>query len=387
MKPFNYYQPTEIMFGSGRVAEIAGVVKRFGRRCLLVTTPPEGILEEMYQRVTGLLEAGGLTVAHFDGVVPNPTTDCIREGAALAKEFGADMVVGLGGGSSIDTAKAVAVECSHEGPAWDYRIFSGNHPTEKTLPIIAVSTTSGTGSEVAQVAVITEAARKDKSVMISRMIIPRVAIIDPELTLSLPPTITAQTGFDVFAHAFESYLHPAGSPLTDQMATQALQLVAKYLPTAVKQGDNLVAREAMALANVLGGISVGNAGPVLPHGISMAIGGQCPQMAHGQALAAVYPAFTRAMYAYAVDKFAPLGRLLDPSLEHETDEAAAEGSCQAVDRFLKELGLWHNLEELGVTREALPLIADHSLDLPDFSPRAVNRDEVFDMVLDSYQRA
>lgn len=388
MKSFNYFQSTEIQFGSGRIAEIAEVVGRYGNLCLVVTTPPEGKLADIYGRVINLLKDGGIDVAHFDGVVPNPTTDCITAGATMAKEFGAEVVLGLGGGSSMDAAKAIAVECTHEGSAWDYRWFKETQPTEKTLPIIAVTTTSGTGSEVTQVAVMTNAAEKDKSAIYNSIIYPKVSIVDPELTLSVPASVTAQTGFDVFTHAFESHLHPSASPYTDILALEAIRLVAENLPTAVKDSSNLAAREAMAWANTLAGLCIANAGVTLPHGIGMTIGGYCPQVAHGQALAIVYPEFTRYTYAYAVEKFATMGRIFDPSLKAETDDVAAEKSCKVLDAFLKEIDLWLSLEGLGVSKEEVVLIADHSQVLPDYknNPRIATRDEIFEILMNSYKR-
>jgi alcohol dehydrogenase class IV len=388
MNAFNYFQPTEIHFGSGRIAEIAEVVGRFGKRCLLVTTPPVGKLADIYGRVINLLKDGGIEVAHFDGVVPNPTTDCITAGSKMAQDLNAQVVLGLGGGSSMDTAKAIAVECTHEGPAWDYRWCSETQPAEQTLPIVAVTTTSGTGSEVTQVAVLTNTARKDKSAIYNSIIYPKVAVVDPELTLTVPPSITAQTGFDVFTHAFESYLHPSASPYTDRMALEAIRLVTENLPTAIKDGNNLRAREGMAWANTLAGLCIANAGVTLPHGIGMTIGGYCPQVAHGQALAIVYPEFTRYTYPYAVAQFATMGRIFDPSLENETVEIAAEKSCQVLDAFLKEIDLWLSLERLGVTKEEVALIADHSRVLPDYqnNPRVATRDEIYEILMNSYQR-
>ena len=154
MKQFNYFQPTEIIYGEGRINELGKIAKKFGNKCLLATTPSFPAVESQYAKVKQILADSGIEVAHFDKVQPNPTTDIITEGAELAKSFGAEVVIGLGGGSSMDSAKAIAVEATHEGSCWDY-LFYKKEPTESTLPIIAISTTSGTGSQVTQVAVIT----------------------------------------------------------------------------------------------------------------------------------------------------------------------------------------------------------------------------------------
>ena len=387
MRPFNYYQPTEIMFGSGRIQEIGTVVARYGQRCLLVTSPSEA-LNPLYERIRGYLEVSGVQVEHFDGVIPNPTTDCVTEGADLAKTFGANVILGVGGGSSMDTAKAIAVEATHPGTAWDYLFFK-TQPTSNTLPVIAVSTTSGTGSQVTQVAVMTETASKTKSAIYNSIVYPRVCIVDPDLMQSLPAYITACTGFDAFTHAFESYLHVNGTPYTDVLALEAIRLVAAYLPLAVSDGSNQEARQAMAWADTLAGLCIANAGVTLPHGIGMTISGQCPHVAHGESLAVVYPEFTRFTYTSAISKFAEVGRVFNPALASLSDEEAAERSCDEIDQFLKQIGLWISFTGLGVTHEDLVAIADNSRVLPDYknNPRIASRDEIYTLLMNSFERA
>ena len=388
MKPFNYFQPTEIRYGVGRLSEVGDVVAQYGKRCLLVTVPVQDVFVQLFDRVKGYLAESGVEVEHFAGVVSNPTTDCVSAGADVAKACGADVVLGVGGGSSMDTAKAIAVEATHPGTAWDYLWFRDTQPTEKTLPIIVVTTTSGTGSQFTQVAVLTNPAEKDKSAIYNSIIYAKVGIIDPELMLTVPQHVTASTGWDVFCHAFESYLHVNACPYTDLMALEAIRLVAKYLPIVVEEGSNLEAREAMAWADSLAGLCIANAGVTLPHGIGMTIGGQCPWVMHGEALAVTYPEFTRFTYPYAINQFAAMGRILNPDLESEPDEVVAEQSCEEVDRFLKKIGMWLSLEGLGVTEEDIVAIADNSQVLPDYknNPRIASRDEIFEMLTRSYAR-
>jgi len=388
MRPFTYFQPTEIIYGPGRVEEAGDVIARFGKRCLIVSMPESGALEALYIRVKTYLRESGVAFEHFDGVVPNPTTDCVSAGADLAKELGADVVLGVGGGSSMDTAKAIAVEATHPGTAWDYLWFRDTPPTEKTLPIIAVTTSSGTGSQITQVAVVTNTAEKTKSAIFNNRIYPKVGIVDPALMVTVPPHVTASTGLDVFCHAFESYLHVNASPYTDLLALEAIRLVAEYLPTAVEDGSNVEAREAMAWADTLAGLCIANAGVTLPHGIGMTIGGYCPHVMHGEALAVTYPQFTRYTYPYAVDKFAAMGRIFNSDLKDEPDEVAAEKSCEVLDDFLKKIGMWLSLEGLGVSEEEVVLITDHSQVLPDYknNPRVATRDDIYEILTNSYHR-
>jgi len=390
MRSFDYFQPTEIRYGSGRLSEVGEVISRFGKRCLLVTVPPESapVFPALFDRVKGYLREAGVEVEHFAGVIPNPTTASVSAGAQMAKEFGAEVVLGVGGGSSMDTAKAIAVEATHPGTAWDYLWFSEKQPTEQTLPIVATTTTSGTGSQVTQVAVVTNPAEKNKSAIFNNNVYARVAIVDPELMVTVPQHVTASTGFDVFCHAFESYLHVNASPYTDLLALEAIRLVAQHLPVVVEDGSNLEAREAMAWADTLAGLCIANAGVTLPHGIGMTIGGYCPHVMHGEALAVTYPEFTRYTYPYAVKQFATMGRIFDPRLEDEPDEVAAEKSCELIDELLKKIGMWLSLEGLGVTEEEVVLIADHSQVLPDYknNPRVATRDEIYEILQKSYRR-
>lgn len=387
MKSFTYYQPTEIRFGSGRLEEVGEVTARYGKRCLIVSTPVNEILTPVIERIKRSLEAAGVDCAHFDGVIPNPTTECVSAGTQMARAFKADVVLGIGGGSSMDSAKAIAVESTHPGTSWDYLFFK-TQPTDKTLPVIAVSTTSGTGSQVTQVAVIIETSTKTKSAIYNAMIYPKVAIVDPDLMETMPTHISASTGFDAFCHAFESYLHTAASPYTDCMALEAIELVAKHLPDVLVDGKNKEGRAALAWADTLAGLCIANAGTTLPHGIGMTIGGHCPQIMHGETLAVIYPEFTRFTYPCAVERFATVGRIFDPALKSLPDEAAAAGACNAIDDFLKKVGMWLSLKGLGASMEDVTAIADNSRVLPDYknNPRIASRDEIYTMLVKSYDR-
>jgi alcohol dehydrogenase class IV len=391
MKSFVYSQPTEIRYGRGRVAEIGQAVARHGKRCLIVSEAPRGYLQghlsPLLDRIQASLRDAGIDCAHYGGVVPNPTTASVTAGAELARQFQADVVLGVGGGSSMDTAKAIAVEAVHPGTCWDYLFFK-TPPTERTLPVIAVSTTSGTGSHVTQVAVVTQPETRTKSALYNALLYPKVVIVDPELMHSVPPHVTASTGFDVFCHAFESILHPGASPYTDLLAWEAIRLVVDFLPTVVDDGADAEGRDAMAWADTLAGLCIAQAGVTLPHGIGMTIGGQCPQVMHGEALAVIYPAFTRFTSPYAVHSFATVGRIMNPELDGAPEDAAAGCACEEIDRFLRRIGMWLSLEGLGVSQADVVAIADNSRVLPDYknNPRLASRDEIYDLLAASYRR-
>jgi len=385
---FNYYQPTEIRFGKGRVSQIGEVVAGYGKRCLLVTVPVFAALEPAFDKIKDSLSQAGVEVEHFDGVVPNPTTDSIAEGTKKAKEMDADVVLGVGGGSSMDSAKAIAVEAAHDGSCWDYIWCSDTQPTEKTLPVVAVTTTSGTGSHVTQVAVITNTAEKNKSAIFNPIIFPNTCVVDPTLMKTVPEHVTASTGFDVFCHAFESSIHCGTSTYVRMMAKEAITNVVKYLPAALKNGADIEAREAMAWADTLAGLCIANAGVTLPHGMGMAIGGMYPHVMHGEALAVTYPDFMRYTYNYATEQFAAVAGIFDSSLDATDDKTAAEKSCELMDEFLKQIGMWLNLEQFKIPENELPELAQACMVLPDYknNPKIATLEDISEILNSSYKR-
>ena len=339
MKNFTYHQSTKILFGRGRVNELAEVVSQYGKRVLLVTTPAASpSLEDQYKSIKEILTSAGIVVVHFDGVMPNPTTAIISAGAVMARETDVQVIIGLGGGSSMDAAKAISVEATHPGTSWDYLFYKSPQPNaSKLLPVIAVSTTSGTGSQVTQVAVITNAEHRDKSALYNNILYPQVCIVDPELMISVPEFVTATTGFDVLCHAFESTINSGTGAYVDLLAWEAISLVAGYLPKVLRNLGDLEAREKMAWADTLAGLCIANAGVTLPHGMGMAVGGMYPHVAHGEALAILYPAFADFTWEAAVPQFSKISRILNPSLVGVSDQEAASKSPDEIVKFMKKL--------------------------------------------------
>lgn len=385
MKSFTYYQPTEIRYGVGRLNELGEIALKYGKKCLLVTTPTGPAREPMYDRVKSILKDSGLEVAHFDQVQQNPTTENIAAGAELAIHHNADVIVGFGGGSSMDSAKAIAVEATHEGSCWDY-LYYKKQPTDKTLPVIAISTTSGTGSQVTQVAVVTNTKERDKSALYNSIIYPRVCIIDPELMVTVPQHITASTGFDAFCHAFESMLHPNSSVYLDCLALDAIKLVAENLPVVLDDLTDLDARAHLAVADTFAGLCIANAGVTLPHGVGMAISGMYPHVIHGKSLAIIYPAFTRFTYKHAVKQFAAVARIFDPSINGLSDEKAAEKSCQIIDDFIERVDMRITLKDAKMPEKEIPALAEQSMVLPDYkgNPRVATENEMLELIKQAY---
>ncbi len=295
------------------------------------------------------------------------------------------MILGIGGGSSLDAAKAIAVEATHEGSSWDYLFFK-RKPSDKTLPIVAVGTTSGSGSQATQVAVITDTDSRDKSALANDHLIPRAAIVDPQLTLSVPRAVTAATGFDVLCHAFESVLNPRSNAVTELFAWEAVRRVIRDLPTAIQEGGNLAARSSLAWADTLAGMSICRAGVVLPHGIAMAVGGMFPKTPHGMALASVYGACLEFTRQSAVSEFAALARILDPGLSEVHASEAATACPDLVRDFIGRIGLARSLRDFGIGKEEIPAVAAQSMVLPDYksNPRVPTSVEMLEIIEASF---
>ena len=321
---FNFFTPTQLIFGSGRLEELKEVAPKYGSKCLLVCRPLEGSLKLTYQRVENLLNSVNVEVVFFDEIIPNPTIEGIEKGVITAVKNQVDFVLGVGGGSVMDSAKLIALLHNPEGVInWGEALISYDHPfnyvasKQNTLPFIAVSTTSGTGSQCTQAAVISDNQKKEKITLFHLDLFPKVAIIDPELMTSVPAGVTAATGFDAFTHAFESYLGGRTSPLTKQMSFQAIELVIENLPKAIKEPNNIEYRTQLAWADTLAGMCLSNGGADLPHPLGEIIGGICPRIAHGETLAMVYPSFLEYKKNIAPDKFKEiavfLGLKKDPS--------------------------------------------------------------------------
>ncbi|EQF74976.1 iron-containing alcohol dehydrogenase [Clostridioides difficile] len=333
----NFYQPSRINFGQGTLSELPRIIGKYGKKCLLVTTPNVEPLDKLYKRVTLNLIEKGIEVVHFDRVEPNPTVELINEGFELAKKESVDVVLAVGGGSSIDTAKVLALTFGLEKIDWDYMFSTYTNPfkiydkvSEKELPLIAVSTTSGTGSQVTQAAVISRGS--EKNTIFHQNCFSKECIVDPELMLTLPERITASTAFDAFTHAFESYINPNANDFTEIMSEKSMELVINYLPKVMEDKNNIEYRTKLAVADTLGGSSLANAGAAAPHPLSEIIGG-VTHIPHGEALAIVFPKFAEKFYKDNIEKFAKVARMLNQELEKVEDDEAAKTLGNEIEVF------------------------------------------------------
>jgi alcohol dehydrogenase class IV len=364
-KSFRQFMPTAVHFGPGAVARLGDIAAKYGRRALLVTEPRAAWNEKLLSECKANLERKGLIVTVYDGVRPNPSTDNVAEAARAGKKAGCDVVVGVGGGSTMDTAKAAAIEMTHPLPCFEYAYFQPQQPTAATLPIVLVTTTSGTGSHVTKCSVVTHAQKGIKTGIVSDFIFAREAIVDPQLMVSLPASVTATTGFDVFTHAFESYINVNANPYIDSLALESIQMLAEALPRAVKDGKDLDARIRMTVADTLAGTCIANVGTTLPHSLGQPVSGHFPQVSHGGALAMVYPAFMEFSWKGDPVKFSRVARMFDPKLDRADDREAAAGSAAAIKGFLRKIGFTDTLRNVPGLEAKLDILVKEAMDFPD----------------------
>ena len=308
--PFTFFVPTQIRFGAGKLNELKTIAPTLGKRVLLVTRPRKGSLKSTYEVVEKLLEEVGISYTYFDEVIPNPTQEGVEKGIAQAVENQVDFVIGIGGGSVLDTAKLIAFLTTPSGAIdWEMAISKYSNPfavgpsPDSSLAFVAVSTTSGTGSHCTQAAVVSDTVKQEKTTLFHSGLFPSIAIVDPELMCSVPPTVTAATGFDAFTHAFESFLGGRTSPLTEVMSLEAIRLIFENLPAVLNDPHNIILRTRLAWADTLAGMCLANGGADLPHPLGEIIGGICPRIAHGETLAMVYPDFLKFKEPLSGDSF------------------------------------------------------------------------------------
>lgn len=381
MKKFQVGFPVEVIFGNGEVRQIGKVAKRFGKRVFLAVDP---FMNEIgiTNKVKNYLDEKGLKAIIYDEIQPNPPCNKIDEAANLAKKERCDVVVGIGGGSAIDTAKAVAVVVGNGRSSWDYTQRTDHkvsQPTEATLPIIAVPTTAGTGSEATLYAVLTNPKIKEKSTIINPRIFPKVAIIDPELTISMPPALTALTGFDALSHALESYINVNSHPYSELVALESIRLLFSNLPAVVANGENLEARSRVAWAATLAGMAISHAGTVLPHAMGQPISGLY-NAPHGGSIAACLVKIMEYSFTSNIEKFAYIAEVMDEDVKSLSIQQKAKKSIELLKQLSEDINLSVSFGNYGVQREDIPKIVDIVLkgfkqDV-DAHPRKVNKEEI-----------
>ena len=361
IKSFEYYHPVRLVFGEGALNQAGELVSRYGSKALIVTTGDYFKEIGLVDRLQGILKDGGVEALHFSAVDPNPLNTQIDAGAALAKAEGVEVFIGLGGGSAIDAAKGMAVARGHDRPIWDFCIGDDvQEITDKTCPIIAITTTSGTGSEATQWSVITNLETQEKPGIGCDHTFAKVAIVDPELMATMPPKITASTGFDTLAHSIEAYTSTLATPVTDLMCEKAIRLVGKYLRRAVKDGSDREARNGMAFANTMAGYSIAVGIVTVCHGLAHSVGG-VSGTTHGETLAAMTPQTMRFSMRGNPEKFKNIGMFLRDEYINSGQDLLEDSVCE-VEKVIADVGLDNGLATQGVKESDIDQIAQGVID-------------------------
>ena len=383
VQSFNVFMPTRILFGAGRTSEIGEETAQYGKRAMLVTYADIRGLEETIERVAGYLKEAGVSVTQFSEVEPDPPVDMLNRGAEIVREKEIDVMVGLGGGSAIDAAKAIAVVGVNGGGAWDYASCN-SVPREipSCLPIMAVPTTSGTGSEVTAVSVITNREMVSKGAIVNSHILPKVAIVDAELMSTMPPRLTASTGADAFGHALEALTSVKATPFVARMSPEAIRLIWENLPTAYKDGGNMLARANMAWASTIAGVMLVQSGTIGNHALAQALGAHM-HVPHGVGVAVGTPIFLEYCRAEASETYLQLARELGIGQGMDRDDDIIDEFIQQVKSFLEKLDLPMDLKDRAheVDREAL--IENAIFNAPGAlrnTPREVNHKDMTEII-------
>ena len=350
---YEFRLPGVIHFGWGAVERVGEEAARIGKRALLVTGRSAMKRTGTADRVRSLLSAAGLDVITFDQVETDPTATTVHRGADLARKHNCDLVIGLGGGSSMDAARAIAAMAVLDGSIVDY--LRGKAADRPGLPLINIATTAGTASEITPIAVILDEERKLKVGAKSPHWFARVAITDPELTMTMPPDLTAATGLDALTHAVESYLSTQATPPSEALSLRAVALIGANLRAAHADGAERPAREGMALASMLAGMAFANCGLGLVHGLVHPIGSRFG-VPHGVGCGRLLPAVLRFNRSAAGPKLADVGRALTGR-----PDAQAEDALSAVEALLRDVGVPSGIADLSIPEDQMPALARDGL--------------------------
>lgn len=340
--------PAIILHGAGCRRQIGELVREVGGSSALIVTDSGMVQLGVVDEVVWLLEQAGVRVAVFDGVQPDPTDENVAAGCAVLEAQGSDCIVAVGGGSPIDTAKVIAVRGANPQPLAE---FMGLHKIRNPgLPLIAVPTTAGTGSEASKVAVITDTTRDVKMMMLSVPLMPRAAVVDFELTMTMPRPLTAAVGVDTLTHGIEAFVSRKANALTDPLALQCIALCAQHLRTAWNEPENRQAREGMMLAATLGGMAFSNSSVCLVHGMSRPIGAVF-HLPHGLSNAILLPTVTRFSVDAASERYARVARTVGAADSRDSDVTACAELVDWLERLNADLQLPRLSACRGVTQE------------------------------------
>ncbi len=344
----------KIIFGCGSITDLGQQAKYLGATKVAVVTDPGLVKAKVHEPTMAALNEAGLNPGLFQDVEPDPKIEIVESCLGFIRDMGADLVVGLGGGSAMDISKAAAMMANNEPPINQYAGM--NLVPRPGLPTILVPTTAGTGSEVTSIAVLSDTVNKVKVGVVSDHMFARAVLLDPELTLGLPPHVTAFTGLDALIHAIESYTGRMATFLTEPLALEAIRLVATHLRTAYADGSNLTARTGMLKASLLAGMAFANTQTAGAHACALSLGGKF-HVPHGIATSLMLPSVMAFNSIAVPEKFGRIAEIFGEYTEGLGLMDKAELATKAIVRLIRDTGFTLGLENYGVSREDIPELA------------------------------
>lgn len=374
---FNYFMPTKIVFGKGRLKELANEDLP-GSKALIVMTSGQSMRKFGYlEKVIGYLDEAGVGAIVFDKILPNPVAEHVMEAAELARNENCDIIVGLGGGSAIDSAKSIAIMVNNPGTYWDY-VKGLKHVTEDVLPIIAIPTTAGTGTESDPWTVITNSHTQEKVGFGNEYTFPYMAFVDPELMVSVPANLTAYQGMDAFFHSAEGYLANVAQPVSDMYALDSIKRITKYLPIAVQDGYNLQAREELAWASTQAGMVESTSSCISQHSMEHALSAFYPMLPHGAGLVGLSASYFS--YLLKKDRKKVEKRYIDMAKAMGEKGENPEEFIDALKKLIAAIGLSDlKLTAWGLKKEDAEKLAENSFEamgaLYELDPIRLNKDD------------
>jgi alcohol dehydrogenase len=390
---FNYFIPTRIIFGAGKLAGLAKTPYLPGKKAMIVISADASMRKHGYlDRAVGYLSERDVKSVVFDKIVSNPVAEHVAEGAAIVRQERCDFVIGLGGGSSIDSAKGIAVMAKNRGEYWDYmRTGTGKKMpfSGEALPIVAIPTTAGTGTEANPWIVITKSETNEKIGWGADYTFPTLSIVDPELMVSVPRELTAYQGMDAFFHAVEGYISVRNNLASDIFALDAIGLITQYLPLAVNDGANMDARSAMAWASSQAGFVESLSTLISHHALEHSISGCHPEIHHGAGLVATAVSYFSYLASHNVPRLADIAQKMGEDVDGLPEADKNFAFVTALKKLINKVGLEDvSLAGFGIKKEEAAVIAQNSIDTGGFyyqyTPVKPGKDDIVKIVQDCF---
>lgn len=379
-----YFLPTRNVFGEGSVNEAGHLAKSLGISKIMIVTDAFLAKSGMPERLQGIFKEAGVDSHVFPGADPNPTDKNVVAGLKVFNDSKCNGIVSLGGGSSHDCAKAIGLVAANGGSIGDYEGIDKSN--KDMIPLLAINTTAGTASEITRFCIITDTARKVKMAIVDWRVTPKVAINDPVLMAGMPPSLTAATGMDALTHAIEAYVSTAANPLTDSAALTAINIITKYLPKAVANGDYMKARDKMAFAQYLAGIAFNNASLGYVHAMAHQLGGYY-NLPHGVCNAILLPYVESFNLMSNLNRFRDIAKAMGEKVDGLCTDEAAVKAINAIQRLSRQVGIPTDLKQLGVKPKDFAIMAENAKkDVCQLTnPRKATQQEVEELFRKAYE--